>query len=73
MKKFKKVVAGFVIFNCLSLVVLAACADTYVVNGMTCKLNAPWNGYCWYECPNGDVYAKKEKTESEAAIEAEAY
>lgn len=69
MKKFKKIVAGFVIFNCLSLAVFAACAKTQTVNGMSCTLNNEWNGYCWYECPNGDVYAKKVSSEDNPPAE----
>lgn len=65
MKKMKKIFAAFAIFNCLSLVVFAACASTITINGATCTLNNEWNGYCWYECPNGDVVARPKTVENE--------
>lgn len=58
MKKFKKIVASFVIFNCLSIAVFAACAGSITINGASCSLDGDWNGYCWYACPNGDVVAR---------------
>lgn len=58
MNKIKRIVLGFVFFNLLSLVVFAACAGSITINGASCSLNNEYNGFCWYECPNGDVVAR---------------
>lgn len=58
MKKLKQTIAGFVVFNFLAIAVFAACAGSITINGASCSLNNEWNGYCWYECPNGDVVAR---------------
>lgn len=61
MKKIKKIVIGFLMFNCLSFAVFAACANSININGSHCTLNNEWNGYCWYECGNGDVVARPKR------------
>lgn len=55
MEKVKKIVVGFLLFNCLSLIVLAStCPPTLQVGKeAACTLTGQWNGYCWYSCPSG--------------------
>lgn len=62
MKKIKTILVAFAMFNCLSLAVLA-CAGSITINGASCSLNNEYNGFCWYECPNGDVVARPIKVD----------
>ena len=49
----KKFVIGFLLFNCLSFAVFAACDATMTINGQSCSFTGEYNGYCWYSCANG--------------------
>lgn len=53
MKKLKTIVAGFLLFNCISVAAILACDQTMTVNGETCSYTGTYNGYCWYSCPSG--------------------
>jgi hypothetical protein len=61
-KKIKKIVAGFVVFNCLSFAVFAACDATMTINGESCSYTGLHNDYCWYSCPSGSGGFKKPKS-----------
>lgn len=58
MKRVRNIAIGFLLFNSMSFAAFAACASSIVINGATCRFNAEFNDFCWYECPNGDVVAR---------------
>ena len=53
MKKLKTIVAGFLLFNFISVAAILACDATMTVNGETCSYTGTYNGFCWYSCASG--------------------
>ncbi len=59
MEKLKKIVIGFLLFNCLSVVAVFACATSVTVNGATCPFDRESPQFCYYTCPSGEYRGNK--------------
>ncbi len=57
MKNLKKLVIGFLFFNCFAIGVIAqvaGCSNSVTVNGATCPYDRSSDSFCYYRCPAGE-------------------
>ncbi len=69
MKNLSRFVIGFLIFNCLSIVAIAACASSVTVNGATCPFDRESPSFCYYRCPSGEYRGNKGGEEGPPIVE----